>query len=503
MKSRILAFLLCLVMLASVCLMTACGKKKEVEVTDEEQRTEALGSFFKGIDEVRKGGMVATGSVKGYTTEKKEDGSIAREDIDYKLVLNYFNQTFDATASGTTNGKSGTFEAFFNGTVYATVSTEGNEKPEYDVQFVSDKMETMPLALDEETTALIDKIVALIDLDKVAENLSAPTDGLLVVKKKGSDYVISVSSDALFDEAIRILNIVKNSGEGTVSELIDALLGEGTSAKLMEELGAISGSDKLVDLLPKLEAALSDLGIKVDAAYDLAAKTMMGEEATGAQAKQLLTATLGQMTLDDGFAYVYNKISQMIGSIFSSMFSSITGGGNDKEPDVEVSPMQSAEPAGEPVGATAGEGENEEKEEGSGAPTWAYIYGMIQSFATAKVNDAFGMIFGTEKDETTGAPKPFNVSAEVTPIIGYAAALKTAIQFSATVTCNKNLVPKKAEVSLTVNTTGLPAEMEMDAAELTLTIKAEFKDSVTVAPSAALQTAINDETAKRAAATAD
>ncbi|MBP5609860.1 MAG: hypothetical protein J6X72_00765 [Clostridia bacterium] len=500
MKSRILALLLCLVMLASVCLMTACGKKKEVEITDETERTEALGSFLKGIDEIRKGGMVATGSVKGYTTEKKEDGSISRDDIDLTLALNYFNQTFDATASGTTNGKAGTFEAFFNGTVFATISTEGNGKPEYDVQFVSDLMGKAPLALDAETTALLDQILALIDLDKVAENLAASTDGILVVKKKGSDYVVSMSSDAFFDEAIRILNIVKNSGEGTVGELIDALLGEGTSEKIMTELGAISGTDKLVDLLPKLEAALSDLGIKVDAAYDLAAKLSMGEEATGAQFKQLLTGMLGQMTLDDGFAFVYNKISEMIGAMFSSMFNSAFGDEDEDGAEVEVAPMQSPEPAGEP----AGEGEEEEEEEEeSGAPTWAYIYGMIEGFVSAKVNDAFGMIFGSEKDETTGAPKPFDVSAEVTPIIGYAAALKTAIQFSATVTCNKKLVPKKAEISLSVNTTDLPAEMEMDAAELTLTINAEIKSSVTVAPSAALQTAINDETAKKAAAPAN
>lgn len=488
MKSRILALLLCLVLVASALLMTACGgKNKLTEVADAEERTEALGGFLRGIDAIRKGGVTATGSISGYVTDKKEDGSSVREEINLNLSLNYYNQTFDATASGTADGVAGTFEAFFDGSVFAVISVEGDDEPEYEVTFLSGLTENapipVPVALDQETAELVNQILALIDFDKVAANLNAAAGSAVSIQKNKSSYVVSVSSDALFAAAISTLNVIKGSGDKTVGELLDALLGAGTSEKLLAELGAIQGTDKLVTLIPKVEALLSDLGLNVDATYEFIAKQM--DNATVEQLKAFIEGMLGEMTLDDGIEYVYNLIVQMISSMFDSMFDSMFGGENGT--------------------VTANDGQNpgeDDSEEESGAPTWAYIYGMIESFVSGKVNETFGMFFGTETDETTGEAIPFDIDAEVTPIIGYAEALKNAIQFNATVTCDKNLVPTKVSFTASVDTTGLPADMEVDPAKLTVTVNAEVKSSVTVAPSAGLQAKIDEETEKQTAAPA-
>ena len=118
MKTRILALLLCLLLVASACLMTACGKKNK-EVADDEEREVALASFMKGVESIRKGGVVFTGTIKGTSTDhhwNDETGEmeLKTEDIDLKLSLKYNNETFDAVAEGKAGGDSGKFEIYFD-----------------------------------------------------------------------------------------------------------------------------------------------------------------------------------------------------------------------------------------------------------------------------------------------------------------------------------------------------------------------------------------------------
>ena len=119
MKKRLLAFLLCLILVVSSFLFTGCGKK-EKEVTDPEERETAIAGFIKGVEALRNGGVVATGSVKGFSTEK--DGT--RNDVDLSLTLNFNNGKIQAVATGTADGTAGTYELFFDNEVFASLSTE-------------------------------------------------------------------------------------------------------------------------------------------------------------------------------------------------------------------------------------------------------------------------------------------------------------------------------------------------------------------------------------------
>ena len=55
MKNRLLAFLLCLILIVSSFLFTGCGKKKETEVTAPEERQAALAGFLRGVEALREG----------------------------------------------------------------------------------------------------------------------------------------------------------------------------------------------------------------------------------------------------------------------------------------------------------------------------------------------------------------------------------------------------------------------------------------------------------------
>ena len=504
MKTRLLAFLLCFVLVLSACLMTACGGSKNdkvVEVTEDEARETALASFFQGIDALRHGGIVITGSVKGSATETDDAGEKKTYPIDLNLTLNYNDEKFDAVAEGTSNGEDGRFEIYFDGTLVGLIGRGGEEEPDGEVHFLDEEVAKLPipgLTPDEEGayTAILDQIAGLIDFEKVAANVSNATKGVIVVSTKGKNYVITASSDGLFDVALNTLNILKNSGDKTVAELLDALCGEGASEKLLAELGEIQGTDKLVDLLPKVEGVLSDLGLKVDALYDLLAKTFMGDEATGEQLKAFIVTALGEMTVDEGIEYLFNMISEMLGSIIGSIFDSMfdNGAENEEIGEGEVEPMNSADPAA--AGAVDGETDGETDEE-SGAPTWAMICGMIQGFLAGNVNDSFGTFFGTDKDETTGEPIPFDIATEVEPAIAAVTALKDAIKFNVTVTCDGKLNPTAVDLTLSVDTEKFPEDMGADPANVTLTLSAKIKDNVTVTPSEAMAAQIADAKAKR------
>ena len=141
MKTKFLAFLLCLILVASSCLFAGCGKKnEEKEVVAAEERTATLASFFKGMEELRKTGIVFTGTVKGSETAK--DGTV--KPIDLTLSLKYFNQTFAAIASGKVDGGSGTYEVFFDGSVLASLDQTVGKETEYDVDFVEDALKKIP-----------------------------------------------------------------------------------------------------------------------------------------------------------------------------------------------------------------------------------------------------------------------------------------------------------------------------------------------------------------------
>lgn len=494
MKTRILAFLLCLLLVASACLMTACGNKKSKEVADAEEREVALASFMQGVESILAKGVVVTGTLKGTSTEKDETGAPKTENIDLKLTLKYNNGKFDAQAEGTAGKDSGKFEIYFDGKLVGTLALDENDVADGEVHFLDDEAAKLPftVAADDGVVAILNQVLALIDLNKVAANISAAAKDVISIKTNGKTYTVTVSSDAIFDLALAKLAILKDSGNMTVAELIDALCGEGVSAKLLAELGAIQGSDKLVTLLPKVEAALADLGLNVEATYDFVAKTMMGEDATGEQLKAFLVNVLGDMTLDDGIEYVFKMISDMIGSIFQSIFDSMFDNGEEETGEGEVEPMNAAGPeATGATGETGTEGEGEDDEE-SGAPTWAYISGMLQGLLTGKVNDSFGAFFGTDKDETTGEPIPFDISKEVEPAITAVNGVKDAIKFSVTVTCDKKLNPTSVELTASVDTSKLPEDMqeEGEAVQVELSVSADVKSSVEVVPSTAMQAQI-------------
>lgn len=476
MKSKILALLLCFVLVASLFLMSACsfGKKSSgedagTEVADEQAREVAMGSFLKGIEAIRKGGIVFTGTLKGTSTEKDETGAPKTESIDLTLTLNYSNETFDAVAEGTAGGDSGKFEFYFDGETVGMLSTEG-DKSEGDVYFVDDFAEDVPEALSglfasgEEYTEFVDQLMALIDFDKVAANISSATKDVVSIKIDGKTYVVSVSSDAIFDAATAIVNTVKDSGDKTVAELFDALVGEGSFAKLQETLQKYSGTDTLDTLIPDLEATLADLGIKVDAAYAFAAETMglTGDDAVD-QLKALINGKLSDMTINDAIAMV------------SGLF-----GGSGKAEQYQMAVPGS-------VGTT---GETDGEESGM---TYEAIVAMVAGYSQMKVNALLGSI--------TGNPT-FDIAETVAPALDYIAAFKEAIKFKVSVTCDSKLNPTKIKLTASIDTTKLPEDMqeEGEVTQIELSISAEVK-SVTVAPSAAMAAKIADEKAKREADT--
>ena len=467
MKTRLLALLLCFVLIASLFVMTACGTKKNSEVTDDEEREVALASFMKGIESIRKGGITVTGTLKGSSTDKDETGALKTENVDLTLSLKYNNEKFVAVAEGTAGDETGKFEFYFDGETVGMLSTEG-DKTEGDVYFLEDAAQMLPDSfafLAEDYSEIIDQVLALIDLDKVAANISAATKDVVSIKTNGKNYTVTVSSDAIFDSVLNTLNILKNSGDKKVSVLIDELAGEGTFAKLQATLEKYEGTDTLDTVLPDLEAALTDLGIKVDALYAFVGQFLgvTGED-VGAQVKTMLTGMLSEMTVNDLVAMLAGKLGLGFGA-------------NE--------PYQSEVP-GE-VGATGGDDDDEEA-----ALTYEDLVQMILSFADMKVNDLFAMLGAGEGDE------PFDIATETAEAIETVSAVKEALKFNLSVTCDKKLNPTSVELKASVDTSKLPADMvdEGEVTKLDLSISAEIKSSVEVAPSAAMAAKIADEKAK-------
>lgn len=467
MKTRLLALLLCFVLIASLFVMTACGTKKNSEVTDDEEREVALASFMKGVESIRKGGITVTGTLKGSSTDKDETGALKTENIDLTLSLKYNDEKFVAVAEGTAGDETGKFEFYFDGETVGMLSTEG-DKTEGDVYFLEDAAQMLPDSfafLAEDYSEIIDQVLALIDLDKVAANISAATKDVVSIKTNGKNYTVTVSSDAIFDSVLNTLNILKNSGDKKVSVLIDELAGEGTFAKLQATLEKYEGTDTLDTVLPDLEAALTDLGIKVDALYAFVGQFLgvTGED-VGAQVKTMLTGMLSEMTVNDLVAMLAGKLGLGFGA-------------NE--------PYQSEVP-GE-VGATGGDDDDEEA-----ALTYEDLVQMILSFADMKVNDLFAMLGAGEGDE------PFDIATETAEAIETVSAVKEALKFNLSVTCDKKLNPTSVELKASVDTSKLPADMvdEGEVTKLDLSISAEIKSSVEVAPSAAMAAKIADEKAK-------
>lgn len=468
MKNRLLALLLCFVLIASLFVMTACGTKKNSEVTDDEEREVALASFMKGVESIRKGGITVTGTLKGSSTDKDETGALKTENIDLTLSLKYNDEKFVAVAEGTAGDETGKFEFYFDGETVGMLSTEG-DKTEGDVYFLEDAAQMLPDSfafLAEDYSEIIDQVLALIDLDKVAANISAATKDVVSIKTNGKTYTVTVSSDAIFDSVLNTLNILKNSGDKKVSVLIDELAGEGTFAKLQATLEKYEGTDTLDTVLPDLEAALTDLGIKVDALYAFVGQFMgvTGED-VGAQVKTMLTGMLSEMTVNDLVAMLAGKLGLGFGA-------------NE--------PYQSEVP-GE-VGATGGDDDDEEA-----ALTYEDLVQMILSFADMKVNDLFAMLGAGEGDE------PFDIATETAEAIETVSAVKEAIKFNLSVTCDKKLNPTSVELTASVDTSKLPADMvdEGEVTKLDLSISAEIKSSVEVAPSAAMAAKIADAQSAR------
>ena len=464
MKTRLLAFLLCFVLVLSACLMTACGGSKEsdkvVEVTDDEARQTALSSFFKGVDAIRKGGVTFTGSLKGSVTDDEE--TVA---IDLSLSLNYNDEKFVAVAEGTAGGETGKGEIYFDGSLLGMLGKEGDDEEDFDVFFLDDVAENVPVISlpsgeDAEYTEILDKVAALIDYDKVAENIAKATKDFIIVETKGKTYVISVSSDKLFDAVLGILDTVKNAGDKKISQLIDDLCGEGTYANFIAKLDEHHGTDKVGDLIPELETLLSDAGIKVDALYAFVGEMMGLTEAEGVtvaeQVKTILKSYLDEMTINDLIAYLGVE--------------SFGGMG-------EVEPLEMAGPAGY--------AENDED-----AMTYEDLVLMIKQFAEMKVNEIGAMVVNPE----------FDIAAEITPAIEYVTAFKDAIKFNLSVTCDNKLNPTAINLTASVDTTKLPEDLDIGEANLTLTINAEVKDNVTVTPSEAMAAKVADAKAKREAA---
>ena len=490
MKTKLLALLLCLLLVASACLMTACGGKKSstnseaAEVTDDQAREVALAGFMKGVEALRKGGITFTGTLKGTSVEKDESGAPKTETIDLTLALNYNNEKFDAVASGTAGGESGNFEIYFDGELVGMISVGPDEAADGDVYFLEDLSKMVPaaaaIAEDGDYSAILDQIIALIDLDKVAANINAATKGIVVIKTNGKTYSVTVTSDAIFDAVTNVLNILKDSGDKKVSELIDELAGEGTFNSIKTALEKYEGTDTLDTVLPDLEAALTDAGIKVDALYEVAAQ-FLGVEAdetasAGAQVKTMLTGMLSNMTINDAISMLMTKF------------------GGDNYGYGEAETYQTEEPVA--VGEEEGEGDDDMP-----GMTYEACVAMILAYADMKVNDVFAMM-DDEDDVAEEDKEPFDIATEVAPALAYVAAFKEAIKFSVTVSCDKQLTPTAIELTASIDTTKLPEDMqdEGESTQIELSISASIQSSVEVAPSTAMQAQIAAAKSAREAA---
>ena len=104
------------------------------------------------------------------------------------------------------------------------------------------------------------------------------------------------------------------------------------------------------------------------------------------------------------------------------------------------------------------------------------------------VNQLFAMF-----DEDAAAEgEEFDIAVEAAEAIETVSAIKEAIKFSVSVTCDKKLNPTAVELNASIDSTKLPEDMqeEDEVTKIDLSISAEIKSSVEVAPSTAMQAQI-------------
>ncbi|MBO6019960.1 MAG: hypothetical protein J6P88_02100, partial [Clostridia bacterium] len=118
---------------------------------------------------------------------------------------------------------------------------------------------------------------------------------------------------------------------------------------------------------------------------------------------------------------------------------------------------------------------------------------MLLGLAGQKVNQVGAFLAAMDSDE---APAQFDVAVELAPAIADVTAVKDAVKFDLTVTCDKKLNPTELNLNFSFDGSKLPEDAKEDV-NVTLNVSAKVKSSVTVAPSAELQAKIDDAKAKK------
>lgn len=325
MKTKLLAFLLCLVMLGSVCLLTACGvggnsSDTTTDATTEAPATEApasypeVASLLKGVDAVRKSGMTFTGSF-----------TVPAEDVDYSMNGDYLAGKFRVLTEDKCldEGEYDKYETVFDGAGFYWLNEWGDERysdDDFDAVIVGDmldyalddKMVTVFTALFSPSslfsldkvdyTKVFDKLVSRIDLDDVAELIGPLVSKISPSQNADLTYTASFTSDAFFAAVEADLKDAKAIGEKTVEALFDSVVGNGAFAQIKTVLNQYNGTDKVSDLIPAVESALAESGIQANDVYDLVAEYIPAE-ITGEQIRALLTEKLADWTIDDAISY--------------------------------------------------------------------------------------------------------------------------------------------------------------------------------------------------------
>ncbi|MBP5428380.1 MAG: hypothetical protein J6Z04_03735, partial [Clostridia bacterium] len=241
-----------------------------------------------------------------------------------------------------------------------------------------------------------------------------------------------------------------------------------------------SGTDLVSSMIPDLEALLADAGLNVNAAYELAGRTFLGltGDNVADQVRAMVNSLIGSMTVNDVIAMAFDTLYESMADFF----------GGDSVESAQTEQYQSAAPG---VGASEGEGEGaaEQKPE----MTYEAFIEMLLGLAGQKVNQVGAFLASMDSDE---APAQFDVAVELAPVIADVTAVKEAIKFDLTVTCDKKLNPTELDLNFSFDGSKLPEDAKEDV-NVTLNVSAKVKSSVTVAPSAELQAKIDDAKAKK------
>jgi len=476
MKHRILALLLCLVLISSALFLTACelGSSKTEKDGEVEVTASKLGSFIAGVDKVRKGGLTADMTIK----ETISDSGWTKV-VNTSSKLKYNNGRFTLaetgkikyTYSGDTQEYDYTGETYFDGSVFATM-TASNGKLYKEIYLLDEEVDDLrdEFASSEETAWIadllggegfdalpwLDSVLGLIDFAKAAELVLPSLGGRFKMEKKDGAYLVTFDSDAAVDAEIALLNTVKKNLNGKASDLFDALLGTGKFAGLKTELAKYHGSDRFSDLLPKLETALADSGLNVDGVYDFFAAKVNenrsdSDKMTGKQLKQKLLDKCGEMTVNDVIALGAEEID------LEGHFDPKTGEFVFQE-DV--------------------------------SPTYDDILAAVNAFEGWTAKQAIGLMTGNGEnwDKINAEGKRIDIADIIDDAVSEANEYKEAYNAKVTVTCDGKFVPTAVSETVSINTAGMDDDGVTVA---TLTLTAEVKSDVTVEPSAILQAEID------------